>query len=97
MEDKLVKEGLLPEDVLKVTDNEEYSPMQQKLVNRYHAIDKVHKLYEKIESTDITGSIDKEAAKEAAKEVVKTCLDNKPDWSERPFLQKINRCVKSWL
>lgn len=69
-------EGNLVELSSKIT------PKNEKLAMRYKAIfelDKTIKDKSNLSAEDI----------EKAKKALKTCLNNKPEWSERPFLQKL--------
>lgn len=62
--------------------SENTPPILQKMIQRYHAISNIeHSIRNKqsLSKTDM----------DFAKTQVKTCLENKPDWSERPFLQKL--------
>lgn len=61
---------------------EDITTYQQKLINRYNAINELSNIIQGKNSLNAT------EIKEA-KHAVKTCLNNKPEWSERPFLQKL--------
>lgn len=62
--------------------NTETPPIILKLITRYNAINDLDKKIRDIPN------LDKEDL-EFAKNAIKTCLSNKPDWSERPFLDKL--------
>lgn len=72
-------------DLLSLNKNNNTSN-QDKLIERYKAITKLNNLF-------IQRAIDKDPLSEAdftqAKDALVFCLNNKPDWSERPFLQKL--------
>lgn len=59
---------------------------QDKLIARYTAITKLNDLF--IQKAENNAPIE-EADLSQAKETLKFCFENKPDWSERPFLQKL--------
>ncbi len=63
-------------------NKEDITPAQQKLLNRYQAIAAFN------EKMKDTRSINESTFSEA-QDVFITCLKNKPDWSERPFLQRL--------
>lgn len=65
-----------------ITANEALTTKQQKLMTRYVAM---RDLDESIKGKTTLDEKDIETARDA----LRTCLDNKPDWSERPFLQKL--------
>nr|WP_141650478.1 hypothetical protein [Legionella massiliensis] len=71
---KIEKEGIN-------RDDQDLSPIQEKLVNRAEALEAFLRVSEESANTkpliaDATSAF-------------KTCLANQPDWSERPFLQKL--------
>ncbi|ARB92656.1 hypothetical protein [Legionella longbeachae] len=82
---KLEQEGLkkTPEgDIVTLNNEKVFTPKQQKLINRYNAISGVNADFEsKKELSEVEIS--------TAKKALQTCLENKPEWSERPFLQKL--------
>lgn len=85
LEQKLRNEDLnVPTDRenITTTDGKSVTIKQQKLINRYTAISTLHD-----QIKDKTNMADSD--KEDAKTVLKTCLDNRPEWSERRFLQQL--------
>jgi hypothetical protein len=87
---KMQKEGFVPtyendlsdESFVNLSDSEEYTPAQRKLITRYDAIFKLNKQIGHKSNLD-------ESDIQTAKVALDTCLKNKPDWSERPFLQQL--------
>lgn len=80
MEKKLRSNGVdipLPKEIPAET-----SSMIKKMVTRYRA---VLDLSERLKDKENLNPQDMEFAKDQ----IKKCLDNKPDWAERPFLQKL--------
>ena len=75
--DKLSAEGITAQD-----KSFEYSPKQNKLIARYKAIQNVHNNIKN--NTELTSD-----EINSVKEAVEECINNRPDWSERPFLQKL--------
>lgn len=84
LNDKLADEGFIftEQGLASLHKNDERTPKQQKLINRHFAM---HQLHERIKDKTTLDGGDIEAAERA----LKTCLNNKPEWSERPFLQKL--------
>ncbi|MBA2657347.1 MAG: hypothetical protein H0U70_10285 [Tatlockia sp.] len=62
--------------------SEKLTAKQDKLLKRYDAIFKLSKRLESKSSFE-------ESDMKATKDALQTCLSNKPDWSERPFLQQL--------
>lgn len=79
-------EKIKEENIVIPTDgrdtSNEMSPKQQKLVKRYETISE---LSERIKDKPRLDESDQQAAKKA----LDTCLKNKPEWSEEPFLRKL--------
>lgn len=59
-----------------------YSPQQQKLLDRYSIINSLH---DNIKNKDLLSSSEFKEVKEG----VLACINKRPDWLERPFLQKL--------
>lgn len=83
LEKKAQQEGCLRSEGDKSNQKDDSrSPKQKKLMMRYEAM---QKLDETIKEKPILSETDVQQAKAA----LQTCMNNKPDWSERPFLQKL--------
>jgi hypothetical protein len=78
LEKQLQQEGL----PISAKASEAKTPMQEKLINRYQAITQLQEQIKEQKLLDLSN-------KASAKEALSTCLKNKPDWSERPFLVKL--------
>ena len=77
LSDKLLAEGITAQD-----NTSEYSPKQIKLNARYRCIKTVHNSIK--DNTKFTPD-----EINSVKKAVGECINNRPDWSERPFLQKL--------
>ncbi|MFA5960873.1 MAG: hypothetical protein WC785_10200 [Tatlockia sp.] len=71
-------------------DNKPLTSKQEKMINRYTAVvnlEETLKNKKTMRDEDVV----------AAKETLTTCLNNKPDWSERPFLQRFTDLLSAGL